>query len=117
MDIVGRQNIIDPNVSLKFFLSPRLNLLLWYHDFQLASSRDALYNAAGNPIRRDPTGKAGHYVGDELDIVINLFVNPNADFQIGVSNFFAGPFVERTARTAAQAQGGSFFYTQFTFRF
>ena len=117
MDIVGRQNIIDPNVFLKFYLSPRVNLLFWYHSFYLASATDALYNAAGNPIRRDPTGQSGHHVGNELNVVLNLFVNPNSDFQIGLGQFFAGQFVEETAKTKAQAQGGSLFYTQFTVRF
>jgi hypothetical protein len=32
---------------------------LQYHHFELAQSRDALYNAAGVAIRRDPTGLAG----------------------------------------------------------
>jgi hypothetical protein len=117
MDIVGRQNILDPNVNLKFFLSKRANLLFWYHNFHLASARDALYNGAGAPIRRDPTGAAGTYVGNELDIVLNIIVNPNSDWQIGLSHFFAGPFVQETAKTPAQAQDGNFFYTQYTFRF
>ena len=117
MDIVGRQNILDPNVVMKFYPSKRVNFLLWYHHFNLASARDSLYNAAGAAIRTDPTGRAGTYVGDELDIAINLILNPHADWQFGVSHFWAGPFVERTATTPAQARDGSFFYTQFMFRF
>jgi hypothetical protein len=117
MDIVGRQNIIDPNVNLKFFLGKRANLLFWYHNFHLASARDALYNGAGNPIRTDPSGAAGRYVGDELDVVLGIYVNPNTDWQIGLSHFWAGPFVQDTAPTPAAGQGGNFFYTQFTFRF
>lgn len=117
MDIVGRQNILDPNVILKFYPDKRINALLWYHHFNLASARDSLYNAAGAAIRSDPTGRAGTYVGDELDIVINLIINPHSDLQIGASHFWAGPFVERTANTPAQARDGSFFYTQFVFRF
>ena len=117
MDIVGRQNILDPNVVMKFYPSKRVNFLLWYHHFNLASARDSLYNAAGAPIRTDPTGRAGTYVGDELDIAINLILNPHADWQFGASHFWAGPYVQRTATNPAQAQDGSFFYTQFVFRF
>jgi hypothetical protein len=117
MDIVGRQNILDPNVVMKFYPSKRVNFLLWYHHFNLASARDSLYNAAGAAIRTDPTGRAGTYVGDELDIAINLILNPHADWQFGASHFWAGPYVERTATTPAQARDGSFFYTQFVFRF
>jgi len=117
MDIVGRQNILDPNVNLKFYLGKRANLLFWYHNFHLASARDGLYNGAGNRIRFDPSGRAGRYVGNELDIVLNFYVNPNTDWQLGFSQFWAGPFVEQTATTPAQAQNGNFFYAQFTFRF
>jgi Alginate export len=117
MDIVGRQNILDPNVNLKFTLSKRANLSFWFHDFHLASARDALYNGAGTPIRSDPTGRAGRYVGNELDIVLNIFVNPNTDWQIGFCEFWAGPFVRETAKDPAQTQNANFFYTQFTFRF
>lgn len=117
MDIVGRQNILDPNVIMKFYPSKRVNFLLWYHHFNLASARDSLYNGAGVAIRTDPTGQAGTYVGDELDLAINLILNPHADWQFGVSHFWAGPYIQRTAETPAQAQGGSFFYAQFVYRF
>lgn len=117
MDIVGRQNILDPNVNLKFFFGKRATLLFWYHNFHLASARDALYNAAGTPIRRDPTGQAGRYVGNELDVILSIFVNPNMDWQFGFSQFWAGPFVQQTAPDPASAKDGNFFYTQFLFRF
>ncbi len=117
MDLVGRQNILDPNVNLKFYLSDRVNVLFWYHHFQLASARDALYNAAGVPSRRDSSGRAGRDVGDELDIVANVILNPHSDLQFGLSYFWAGSFVQDTAATPAQAKNGSFLYTQYTFRF
>jgi hypothetical protein len=116
-DLVARQNILDPNVNLKFFLGKRANLLLWYHNFQLASARAPLFNGAGVPYRVDPTGQAGRYVGDEIDVVLNFIVNPNADWQIGLAHFFAGSFIQNTAATPAQAQDANFFYTQLTVRF
>lgn len=117
MDIVGRQNILDPNVNLRFNMGNRANLSLWFHDFHLASARDALYNGGGTPIRFDPSGRAGRFVGNELDIVLNLYVNPNTDWQFGYCQFWAGRFVEETAKTPDQARDANFFYTQFTFRF
>lgn len=117
MDLVGRQNILDPNVNLKFYLGKRANLLLWYHHFELASARAPLFNGAGVPYRVDPTGRAGRYVGDEIDVVLNLIVNPNADWQIGLAHFFPGSYMQNTAPTPAQGENANFFYTQFTFRF
>lgn len=116
-DIVARQNILSPNVNLKLFLNKRANLLFWYYNFQLASARDALYNAGGTPIRRDPSGRAGRNVGNELDVVLNFIVNPNTDWQFGLAHFWSGTFVEETAPNAASAQDANFFYTQFTVRF
>ena len=56
-------------------------------------------------------------MGDEIDFAIDFILNPHADWQFGASHFWAGSYVERTATTPAQARDGSFFYTQFTFRF
>ncbi|MGE3818267.1 MAG: alginate export family protein, partial [Isosphaeraceae bacterium] len=116
-DLVGRQNVLAPNVNLKLYFGKRANLLLWYNNFHLASARDALYNAGGVPYRRDLTGRAGRYVGDELDVMLNFLVNPNVDWQIGLSHFWAGSFIQRTAKNPESAEDGNFFYTQFTFRF
>src|SRR6185436_17507496 len=71
-DLVGRQNINDLNAHL--FLYPTNWITLWgqYHHFWLDSSRDGLYNAAGNITRRSATGAAGTDVGDEFDIIANF---------------------------------------------
>jgi hypothetical protein len=104
-------------VFLRLNFGTRAHLVLWYHNFHLASARDALYNGAGVPVRFDPSGAAGRFVGNELDILLTLYLNPHADFQFGVSNFWAGSFIERTAPTPTAAEDPFFFYTQFTFRF
>ena len=113
IDLVARQNIRDPNAILKWSPHKRLALLLWYHRFFLAKKRDALYNAAGVPIRRDLTGQAGNDVGQEIDFLATVHVNPHTDVQIGYSYFFAGSFIEQTGF------GGDvdFFYLTFQFRF
>jgi hypothetical protein len=113
LDIVGRQNIQDPNVIFTIQPHKRLKLLAWYHHFTLDSQRDALYNAAGVPTRRDPTGRSGPNVGDEIDFAMDLIVNPHADFNIGYSHFFPGGFIDGTGLS----RDSSFFYSQFLFRF
>ncbi|MFO0872032.1 MAG: alginate export family protein [Pirellulales bacterium] len=59
LDLVGRQNIHDANAHLYVYPAPWITCFVQYHHFWLNQSRDALYNAAGNAIRRDPTGQAG----------------------------------------------------------
>jgi hypothetical protein len=56
LDLFGRQNIEDLKFRFSANPQPWLTLLAQYHMFRLASSKDALYNAAGTAIRSDPTG-------------------------------------------------------------
>ncbi len=113
LDLVARQNIRDPNVRLALNPHQRLKLTAWYHRFMLDEPRDALFNAAGAVSRRDPTGRAGDDVGDEIDLMLDILLSTNADIQIGYSHFTPGGFIQRTG-IGGDAE---FFYTQFVFRF
>lgn len=112
IDLVGRQNIHDINAHL--FLYPTKWITVWaqYHHFELASARDALYNAAGIAIRRDPTGAAGRDVGDEIDIVINVHLGTHSDLLLGYSKLFTGSFLDRTG----PGRSPEFFFGQYSFR-
>jgi hypothetical protein len=96
LDIVARQNIQDFNAHL--YLYPMKWVRFWaqYHHFELANAHDALYNAGGKPIARDPTGAAGSNVGDELDFVVNFHVSATSDLMVGYSHLFPGLFLLRT---------------------
>lgn len=97
IDLVGRQNIHDLNAHMLFFPANWVTLWLQYHHFWLHHRRDALYNAGGVAIRRDPTGAAGNNVGDEIDVVLNVRLARYTDMMIGYSRLFGGSFLERTA--------------------
>ncbi len=113
LDLVGRQNIRDPNVLLTLTPHEKVKLTVWYHHFQLDEARDGLYNAAGVETRRDPTGQAGRRVGDEIDLILDLTLNQHAGLQFGYAHFTPGRFIKDTG------PGGDaeFFYAQFLFRF
>jgi len=115
MDLVGRQNIRDLNLQASASRG-KLNLLLWYHVFHLDQARDALYNAAGTPIRISPNGAAGTYVGQELDLLLQIKVNARADVVFGYSHFFAGSFAKATD-PAGVSGNADFYYSQWTWRF
>jgi hypothetical protein len=93
-DLVARRNIHDVNAHLFLYPNQWTTLWLQYHRFWLAEGRDALYNAGGVPIRRDPTGQSGQDVGDEIDIVLNFHLTSYADFLFGYSRLFGGGFLE-----------------------
>ena len=96
-DLVGRQNIHDANTHLFFHPAPWITVWLQYHHFWLDQSTDALYNIAGAAYRRDPTGAAGHNVGDEFDLVLNFHLNRNANLMVSYAKLWGGGFLEGTA--------------------
>ncbi len=97
IDLVGRQNIHDVNGHVILYPSPWITVMMQYHHFWLNHSQDALYNAGGIPIRRDPTGEAGNNVGDEIDLILNFHLTRYSDLMVGYSKLFGGGFLERTA--------------------
>lgn len=96
LDLVARQNIQDLNLQFVAFPNKWTYLIIQLHNFHLANARSPLFNAAGLPSRSDPTGQAGTYVGNELDILVNFHLSDHQDILIGYSKLFAGPFIERT---------------------
>jgi hypothetical protein len=96
LDLIARQNIQSPNLQLTLQPHKRVTFLAWWYIFHLQEARDSLYNAGGAPIRTDPTGAAGRYVGQELDFLLNFTLTPRAGLSVGYSHFFAGEFIEET---------------------
>lgn len=116
MDLIARQNIQDFNCLLTATPTKKTKALVWWHVFHLAEARDALYNAAGVPFRSDPTGASGTDVGQELDLLWQVQVNPRADVLFGYSHFWAGAFVEAT-NPAGVSGDADFYYSQWSYRF
>jgi hypothetical protein len=113
LDFVGRQNIHDLNAHLYVYPTKWITVNLQYHHFELASRHDALYNAGGTAIRRDPTGAAGRNVGNELDLIVNFHLTRRSDLLIGYSYLWAGRFLEQTG---PGQDDPSLFYVMYNFR-
>jgi len=112
IDVVGRQNIQDFNLHCYFYPTNWVTTGVQYHMFRLESARDALYNAAGAPIRRDPTGNSGSDVGDEVDFTTNFHLDMHKDVLVGYSKLYAGEFIKRTG----SPRSPEYFYLQYSFR-
>ncbi len=116
MDLVARQNIAAVSAKLAVKPLPRLTTLAVFHDFALAATSDALYNAGGAPIRRDASGRAGRNVGRELDLVARLATRSWLALELGYAHFWAGGFI--TATNGPGVSGDAdFLYLQSVFRF
>ena len=124
LDRTGRQNIHDFNLQLAAYPLPWLTAIFQYHHFWLASARDALYNTAGQPYRRDPTGLAGTEVGDEIDFRFNVHVTRHQDiffeYSKSCGRFIAQSFPVTNGVLGTQRGpdvSPDFFYVQYVFRF
>jgi hypothetical protein len=112
IDVVGRQNIEDLNLHAYIWPTKWISTGFQYHMFRLESAKDALYNAAGAPIRRDPTGRAGTDVGDEIDYITNFHLSMHQDILVGYSKLYSGAFIRRTGPPGSP----EYFYIQYSYR-
>lgn len=112
LDLVGRQNIEDVNWQLVCYPSDWITSGIQFHIFNLASSRDALYNAAGSAIAQDAAGTDGHHVGDEVDLWERFQVDKHQDVLVGYSHLQSGEFL----RDTKHVDEIEFCYVQYQYR-
>jgi hypothetical protein len=112
LDLVGRQNIRDLNFQFSSNPQPWVTLVSQVHVLKLDARKDALYNAAGVPIRRDPTGLDGDDVGTEVDFLANFHLTTHQDVLLGYSKLYAGEFFQKTGNP----NNPVLFYAQYTMR-
>ena len=105
----SRSSTRQPSQGLGFRWDGKRGWLLWeieagcqFGDFNrvdfppLICDADALYNAAGVPIRVDNTGAAGDDDGQELDFTVTYLLKPRRDLLLGYSHFFSGLFIRNS---------------------
>lgn len=112
LDLVGRQNINDFSMQLSAHPAKWIVTQLQYHRFSLVHAKDALYNAGGAVLRRDPAGGSGRFVGQEFDSIVNLHLSAHQDLLFGYSVFFPGEFVQNTGN----GDVAHFLYSQYSFK-
>jgi hypothetical protein len=95
MDIVGRQNIINPNFGITFVPLNKLTCEVDGHFFWRAEEEDALYNAAGIGARRGAPGTSLE-VGQEIDLLFKYAHDVHTLIVLGYSHFFPGAFMKQT---------------------
>lgn len=115
-DLVGRQNIHDVNASLTVYPTKWWTFQTQFHNFWLDNVRDGLYNPAGIPTRRDATGRASTFVGNEIDAISNFHLTKRTDFLFGYSYLFGGGFLRATGGPNA-AVNSSLAYAMLSVRY
>jgi hypothetical protein len=67
-----------------------------FHHFALDRPADAWYTTGLKPYRRDPTGRSGSALGDELDLRVVWSVSTHLELMAGFGRFLPGAFVRNT---------------------
>lgn len=115
MDLIGRQNVNAVNVNMSAWAVPdKVKAKIAFHTFWLNADRDALYNAGGTPILRDPSGDAGEQIGHELDLTVVWDINVHSSMLVGYSHFWDNSFVHNTVFSDDDPD---FFYLQYQYKF
>jgi hypothetical protein len=66
-----------------------------YHRFSLAEESDRWYAASGAPFGPTPTaGNTETDLGQEIDLVAYLMVKEKVRFEVGLSQFMPGDYVD-----------------------
>lgn len=95
-DQVGWQNIEHVRTGVELKVRPDWTVSSKYSSYWLADDHDALYNTAGVAIAVSPSGKAGSYVGQELDFVLSHKYKVGPVVSGGVGHLFPGTFLQDT---------------------
>lgn len=114
LDLIGRQNINAARVDLSAWpVEKKVKTAIAYHAFWLNDERDALYNAGGGRSRRDPTGRSGKEVGQELDLTLLWKLDTHSSILFGYSHFWDNNFITSTG----PSEDPDLFYVQYKLTF
>jgi hypothetical protein len=99
-DQVGWKNLHHASTVAEWKLWRTWTWQLKHHAWWLASRTDGVYNAGGVLLARDPAGRSGRYVGQEIDVQALAPLNKQVQFGGGVGHIFPGTFLKRTTPAA-----------------
>ena len=90
------------DLEADFSLRPHRTLQLYaeYHNFNLDDPHDAWYTTGLSAYRRDPTGRSGTALGDEIDLRAVWTLWNHLELMGGYGQFIPGAFVENTGPAA-----------------
>jgi hypothetical protein len=106
-DQFGWQNIVAWRSGAAIIPHRRWSITAQYVDLWLASAFDAAYNSSGGVIRRDPTGKSGRHLAQELDVYTWYEINRQVHIGTGLGQIRPGKFL------ASAGKGDPYIYPYF----
>jgi hypothetical protein len=94
-DLMAWKNVHNIRSTATLNVTKTWNFVLMYNNTWLADPRDAVYNLGSRPIARDPSGKSGRHVGNEIDLYTN-YQKGSLAIAAGIGQFFPGQFINNT---------------------
>ena len=113
LDAVRLQNVRDLALVGRVNPTSRLRLQLELHGLWLDSKTDAWYDGREQSLGRDPAGRSGRRLGQEIDLIANYRWSKNLTLEGGAACFLPGT----AARNFGKDGTARFFYLQTTFEF
>ncbi len=97
-DVFGWRNIRDLRFGQEYHVARKWEVASSFHDFWLASEKDALYPTRGAVIVKPQNGRYGGHIGEEFDV--QTVYKPSAQTQIGAGygHVFTGKFLNHITK-------------------
>jgi hypothetical protein len=112
-DLVGWRNIHDIRFGCDARPAARLKVWSNYHNWWLASPRDALYSGNSAVLAISADGSAGTHVGQEIDLQAVYTLSKQTQVGAGAGHIFPGEFLKRA--TAGKAYTYPYLMLNYTF--
>jgi hypothetical protein len=105
-----RSNISSPGIRLITHPHPTLDLNLKYRAWYLAQSKDEWVNSS----MQDPTGAAGNFLGQDVEVRIQWHPSPNFTIDAGYEHFFKGSYIKNQTNVPGNPPSNdtNYFYIQ-----
>jgi len=113
MDFVRAENLRELSVFGRLDPTDKLNLQAELNSFWLDSKTDSWSNAPREGSLRDPSGRSGREIGQEISLVAEYEYSKRITFEAGAAHFFPGEFPAAQGRN----DGANLFYLQTRIRF
>jgi hypothetical protein len=110
-----RSNISSPGIRLETQTKRGVDLILKWRAWYLAQAKDEWVGSG----LQDPTGAAGNYLGQDVEIRVRWSWGTYSTFDVGYDHFFKGSYVSNLAQIPGNpaANDSDYFYIQSELRF
>ena len=105
-----RSNISSPGIRLITHPHPTLDLNVKYRAWYLAQSKDQWVNSG----MQDPTGAAGNFLGQDVEVRLQWHPSPNFTIDAGYDHFFKGSYIKNQTNVPGNPSSNdtNYFYIQ-----